>query len=179
MSEQAKKRVVDIFDAACIKQFESLGCTVQITDRSSFSSEIMASYITAGSDDMTISLLLKTPRLLLAQTMPIVDLERIGDPEFQEDWNNELANRFLGRIKNGLLEYGCRLNIGLPEVMSSSDLKHFTCEGEEIVRHYSIASELTDSVMDCHLYVNVLNDALSLSEEYRSDGDQEGDLVFL
>jgi hypothetical protein len=181
MSERTKKQITEIFDAACIKQFESLGCKVQVTNKGSYSSEVMASYITAGSEDLTISLLLKTPRLLLAQTMPIVDIERIGDPEFQEDWNNELANRYLGRIKNGLLEHGCRLDVGLPEILSASDLKHFTCAGDEIVRHYSIASELTDSVMDCHLYIDIHNDALYLSDEHRSDKDQgqEGDLVIL
>lgn len=181
MSDQAKKQIVEIFDAECIKQFESLGCKVRITDRGSYSSEVMASYIAAGSDELSISLLLKTPRLLLAQTMPIVDIERIGDPEFQEDWNCELANRYLGRIKNALLEHGCRLNIGLPEVLSDADLKHFSCDGDEIVRHYSIASELTDSVMDCHLFIHVINDALRISEGHQSDKDQgqEGDLVML
>ena len=125
MNEHAIKRITDVFDAACIKQFESLGCAVELTDRASYSSEVMASYITAGSEDLTISLLLKTPRLLLAQTMPIVDIERIDDPEFQEDWNNELANRYLGRLKNSLLEYDCCLDIGLPEILNASDLKHF------------------------------------------------------
>lgn len=181
MSDQAKILITEIFDAACVKQFESLGCQIQVTDKGSYSSEVMASYITAGSDDLTISLLLKTPRLLLAQTMPIVDVDRIGDPVFQEDWNCELANRFLGRIKNSLVEYNCRLDIGLPEVMSASDLKHFNCDGEEIVRHFAISSELTDSVMDCHLFVEIHNDALNLTDRNRpdKDSDNEGSLVIL
>lgn len=181
MSEQAKALITEIFDAACVKQFESLGCQIEVTDRSSYSREVMASYITAGSEDLTISLLLKTPRLLLAQTMPIVDVDRIGDPSFQEDWNCELANRFLGRIKNSLVQHNCRLAIGLPEVMSKSDMKHFHCDGEEIVRHFSISSEITDSVMDCHLYVDFHNDALYLTEGRRPVEDQgnEGDLVIL
>jgi len=52
----------------------------------------------------------------------------------------------------------------LPEVLDSNDLKHFHCDGEEIIRHFSVKSELTDSVMDCHLFMEVHNDALRLAE---------------
>ena len=181
MGDQAKTLITEIFDAACVKQFESLGCQIQVTERGSYSSEVMAAYITAGSEDLTISLLLKTPKLLLAQTMPIVDVDRIAEPNFQEDWNCELANRFLGRIKNSLVDFNCRLDIGLPEVMSKSDLKHFNCEGEEIVRHFAISSDLTDSIMDCHLFVGVHNEALYLTDRDRpdKDSDNEGSLVIL
>lgn len=164
MSEQTKQLIINIFDAACIQQFKTLGCEIGEARRSSHSNEVMVSYITAGSEDLTISLLLKTPRLLLAQTMPIVDFDRVSDPKFQEDWNSELANRFVGRIKNALLKYNCRLNIGLPESLLTSELEHFHCSGDEQVRHFAVSNELIDCVVDCHLYLDVHNDMFTLTD---------------
>jgi hypothetical protein len=181
MSEQTKQLIINIFDAACVKQFQSLGCEIGEARRGSHSNEVMVSYITAGSEDLTISLLLKTPRLLLAQTMPIVDFERISDPKFQEDWNCELANRFLGRIKNSLVEYNCRLDIGLPESLQASELKHFKCIGDEVIRHFAVSNELIDSVLDCHLYLDVHNDSFTLTDRTGLDKDSgdESSLVIL
>ncbi len=180
MTTQIVRSVTELFDQACTEQFEALGCQTESVSGESHAHESMASFIVAGSEDLSICLVLKAPRVLLAQTMPIVDLERINDPVYQEDWNGELANRFLGRLKNKLVEFDCRLKIGLPELLTESELKHFKGDGQEVVRHFAISSELTESVVDCFLYIDVLNPSLNLTQAPNDPkaGD-DGELVFL
>jgi hypothetical protein len=52
----------------------------------------------------------------LIKTMPLIGGQRIELRSFQEDWCLEIANRFLGRLKNKLVSHGCVLQMGLPSL---------------------------------------------------------------
>jgi len=181
MKEQVSALVVELFDDACIKQFESVGCSINSVSQGAQSNEMMYAYISAGGSHLSISVLLKVPRVLLAQTMPVVEEETVNDPRYQEDWSLELANRLLGRLKNKLLPYGCRLKIGLPEVLNEKELHHQQQNTEqETGRFFDVSTEMTQSVVECRLYIKVLDDSMVLmSRPTEGDESEEGQIVFL
>jgi len=150
--------ITRLFDAACINQFESMGCEIREVENPSTSFEVMSAFIQAQSSDLQLGLLLKTSRLLLVQTMPLLDMESINDPSYQEDWNLELSNRFLGRLKNKLLPYGCRLNIGLPIVPDENLVLELQGNSQSIIRLFEVSSDITNSVIECYLFVKMLGD---------------------
>ena len=153
--------ITKLFDTACINQFESMGCEIREVDNPSSSFEIMSAFIQAQSTDLQLGLLLKTSRLLLVQTMPSADLDSINEPSMQEDWNLELSNRFLGRLKNKLVPYGCRLNIGLPIVPDENLILELQGNAQSIIRLFEVSSEITNSVVECYLFVKMLNDKVT------------------
>jgi hypothetical protein len=181
MSDEIKSQITNCFDQACSDQFKSMGCGFSEVKNLSHANEMIASYISAGSDELEVALLLKVPRLLLAQTMPVIDEQSIADIRYQEDWNSELVNRFLGRLKNMLLTYGCRLSVGLPEVLTDTDLNHYKHAFDGIVRLFEVSSDITCSVVECYLNITILNESLSLSMDADAPLDQssDGGLTFL
>jgi len=170
-------RVTELFDSACIGQFESLGCVINLVEHSEVvpnEAEFITSFIEAESKDLSVKLFLASPCSLLTETMPLVDDRSIKIPEFQEDWNLELANRFLGRLKNKLLSHGCVLNMGLPEKSSYEAMEVERQEGEEsAVRLFQIQHEsnqgMSHDVMQCSLLVRVHNQALCLLDHEDED----------
>ena len=56
--------ITKLFDAACIRQFESMGCKIREVDNPSSSFETMSAFIQAQSNDLQLGLLFKTSRLL-------------------------------------------------------------------------------------------------------------------
>ena len=96
-----EQRIVELFDSACIKQIESLGCDIERVDVLAHSEEVLRAYIEATSEDISVMLCLNVPKALLVHTMPASLGE--GDADIERDWVLELSNRFLGRLKNKLI----------------------------------------------------------------------------
>ena len=129
-------RIVELFDSTCVSQFESMGCSIlKVSDPSAWHG-LLSAHIEAVSDDLSIELLLIAPGPLLAQTMPSGEGYSVADPDLQKDWLLELANRFVGRLKNKLVEHGSVLKIGFPVANDSdNDKKVFikNVQGDEIL----------------------------------------------
>ena len=127
------ERVVELFDSTCIKQFESMSCDIYplLHHEQSLSSnsqlDTVATVIQCASEAMTIRLLVQASKGFLVRTMPLIGGQRIELRSFQEDWCLEIANRFLGRLKNKLVSHGCQLQMGLPALCPDVQ--------QEIMRH--------------------------------------------
>jgi len=167
-------RVVELFDSTCISQFESMGCAVHKVDKPSAWPGLLSAHIDAVSKDLSVELLLIAPSPLLAQTMPSGDGYSVADPDLQKDWLLELANRFVGRLKNKLVEHGSVLKIGFPVANDTeNDKKVFikNVQGDEIVRCFEVAGDVAADVIECRLYISLHNEALELLDHEDEDED--------
>jgi len=160
-------RIIDLFDATCVMQFESMGCSVLKVENPSSWTGVLSAHIEAVSEDLSIQLLLIAPSPLLAQTMPVGDGYSVADPDLQKDWLNELANRFLGRLKNKLVSLGCILKIGLPiggGAVSGEEEYIVGMKEDQIVRCFEIAGDIASDVLECRLYIKLHNEEVKFLE---------------
>jgi hypothetical protein len=127
------ERVVELFDSTCHKQFESMGCEIfplpqyDASLASQHESEPVCATIECVSEDLVIRLIVQASKGFLIKTMPLIGGQRIELRSFQEDWCLEIANRFLGRLKNKLVSHGCSLQMGLPSLcadVKQTQLQH-------------------------------------------------------
>jgi len=175
-------RVIELFDSTCVKQFESMGCEISQMDAPSGSPDMASSYIDAANDDLSVKLLIHSAYSLLEHTMPSDVLEWTKNLELQEDWNSELANRFVCRLKNKLISHDCNLKMGLPTICSRDQAeKYLEGEGQKCARFFKVAHPETDDVIECSLLIELRNKGLSLSDYEDEDEDwfSESDLEHL
>lgn len=85
---------------------------------------------------------------LLAAMHPI--LPAGGEPAQRdlEDWCRELNNQLVGRLKNKLLRCGCEVMIGLPTLVSGTDLSAI---GDPSLEARSYRFRAAAGVMHCNL----------------------------
>jgi len=173
---ETEQRIIELFDSTCIKQFESLGCDIVMVGSQNDSEGVLRAYIEAFSEDVTVMLCLNVPKQLLIETMPFDSVN--GDDSLLVDWILELSNRFLGRLKNKLVDHGCDLKMGLPKfcidtVVQQSLQGKFTQAG----RYF----EINNKTMECCLFLDVSDEAGQLSEYEDEDEDwfEESELEHL
>jgi len=161
-----EQRIVELFDSACIKQIESLGCDIERVDVLAHSEEVLRAYIEATSEDISVMLCLNVPKALLVHTMPASLGE--GDADIERDWVLELSNRFLGRLKNKLISHDCVLVMGLPQFCTDTGAqKSLQDKFVQAVRYFKI----NNLVMECCLFIDIADDAKALSEYEDEDED--------
>jgi len=177
------QHIVELFDATCISQFESMGCTVKRVDKPSSWGGFLTAHIAAVSEDLNLKLILNAPSPLLAQTMPSGEGYSVADPELQRDWLLELANRFVGRLKNKLVDHGCVLKMGIPGMLGSDEQRYKYAQNisqDKIVRCFEVAGDIASDVLECRLYIDVVNESLTILEHVEDDDQiQEGVLESL
>lgn len=176
------ERVVELFDSTCMKQFESMNCDIfpLLHEEQSLSSrgelDTVTTVIQCASEALTIRLLVQASKGFLIKTMPLIGGQRIELRSFQEDWCLEIANRFLGRLKNKLLSHGCQLQMGLPEMCSDVQ--------QEIQRHqldvcarrvFQIAngpvSGADVELVECVLFIDLKDKSLQIDDYEDEDED--------
>lgn len=170
-----EQRIIELFDSACIKQFESLGCEVEGVGLLAHSGDIHRAYIEATSEELSVMLCLNVSRKLLLQTMPTVGS---ADESLIKDWILELANRFLGRLKNKLISHSCVLKMGLPQFCADDQAqKSLQNKFVQTARYFEINNE----VVECCLFIDISDDAEALSEYEDEDEDwfEESELEHL
>jgi hypothetical protein len=182
---QVVPRVLELLDTTCAKQFESLGCFIKSVDDdlSCIGSleDFVSVSIQAQSDDLSLSLYLSVPGAFLRETMPLVDAQNSEIVQFQEDWCMELANRFLGRLKNKLISHRCVLMMGLPKLYVEGELaleldsKLTQSEHKCFERLFTIDSHLLGPVHDlpvvARLFIDLNNPELMLNDYEDEDED--------
>lgn len=165
-------RVIELFDSTCVKQFESMRCAIHplnALDVKSIDSSVCAS-IRCHSDDIALVLLVSADKRFLANTIPMVGGVRLETASFQNDWCLELANRFLGRLKNKLLSHGCSLKMGLPTLNSLSAQVELITEST-VSRCFQIEGEQEGGQIQCALSVTLLNNDMALDDYEDEDED--------
>lgn len=177
---QVIPRIIGLFDSTCISQFESMGCEISnVEDASDLSghvsgSHLVTSYIEAASENLSVKLFLTSPRALLSETMPGVEDLSMSTEQFQEDWNLELANRFLGRLKNKLVDHGCSLQMGIPlKCLDAEARKEMQFGAEKVERFFQVDHRfkgvLKSDVIDCCLFIQLINSELELEDHEDED----------
>lgn len=61
-------------------------------------------------------------RLSLSAPLAVLELTRSGPTTLQHDWVRELTNQLMGRIKNRLLHFNARVEVGALTVVDSKQL---------------------------------------------------------
>lgn len=130
----------------------------------------LVSIIGFSSTALSGSLILALPRAVAERTLPVPGASLA-------DWSCELANQLLGRLKSRLTKHGVIINMGLPVVMSGTDLTLFAT-ARQSTRHYSLSSALGSVLIRLDLEIS---ETLRI-ELAAEDGDDtrlaEGDLLF-
>jgi len=173
---ETEQRIIELFDSTCIKQFESLGCDIAKVRTQKHSEDFLRAYIEAVSEDVSVMLCLNVPRLLLVETMPFDGVS--DDDSLLVDWVLELSNRFLGRLKNKLVDHGCYLKMGLPEFCVDATVQGSLKDKFTQADRYF---EINNKIMECHLFLDVSSAADQLSEYEDEDEDwfEESELEHL
>ena len=168
------ERVVELLDSTCDKQFESMHCEIRSLADTGFKPDDSSISISIDcySDDIKLTLILSATKGFLVNTMPIIGGQKLDSVTFQKDWCNELGNRFLGRLKNKLLDHGCSLKMGLPLLLDNS-LEQGKVEGADFLtsRVFQIVGSEEDSQIQCSLFINLFNADMQLDDYEDEDED--------
>jgi hypothetical protein len=126
---------------ACGDLLSAYGLTVDIQEQGTGTgARKKGSYISilgATGEAIRLSSMLKIDQDLVVSMHPLgcADISR-GD---LEDWCRELNNQLVGRVKNKLLGYGHALIIGLPLLITGTDVSPVAAPNSE-VHEYSVHS---------------------------------------
>jgi hypothetical protein len=106
-------------------------------------------------------------------------LYKVDSPSMEDlrDLCGELNNQMVGKVKNQLLGYQCRLMLGLPTTLSGKDLAAFSLPQAEVVTHQfsCVAGELdlvVHSIIQNHVVIADQPDVMLVG------GAEEGALDF-
>ncbi|KZY29789.1 MULTISPECIES: hypothetical protein [unclassified Oleiphilus] len=163
-----------LFKETCIDVFASIQCELEIVESAKEVLALPCAFIEALSDDLELKLLLRGPVSILRETYPIK-----GDAEFVqaheiEDWISELANRFMGALKNKLIDYQHYLQLGTPQKQFGIRLDELLDEGFSML---TLNFQSGREVFECSLHTKVLNQNLSFEyKEPEADPFDDGEL---
>lgn len=176
---QITECVQTLFEACCFELFQSLDCVITKINAADFQlDEVVLSYIDAGSDDIDLIVVLRVPSSILAMTYPEFESDDIlsVDETQLEDWIAELANQLMGRLKNKLLNFGCRIKIGLPTTFF--DIRQIDLP---VTNHdrLSLQFDVDKEPLELLIYSEIFNEDIVLTpppEEDTSTGEGELEL---
>lgn len=177
-------RIIDLFDSTCIKQFESMHCDIRPLGDTDFKPEddSICTSIECQSSDIQLRLTISATKGFLLNTLPIIGGQKLDSVSFQKDWCLELANRFLGRLKNKLLSHGCSLNMGLPVLFDCHSEQNDLNAAESLALRVFQIKDLEESgLIQCSLSACILNDNMVLDDYEDEDEDwfDESELLHL
>jgi hypothetical protein len=162
-----------LFESTCVEVFESLHCTLKKVDQVEKVVSVNCSYINASSDEIALTLLLRGPISILKKTYPIKDNVESIKPAELDDWISELANRFMGSLKNKLISYEHSLQLGIPVNQCAIDFAEFLSDDyNSFVLHFDIGYE----IFECSLHAKILNNNISFNYNEVKDDSDDGEL---
>jgi len=166
-----------LFSSTCIEVFESLNCHIEQVDEAKKILAVPCAHIAAFSDQVEMTLLLRGPVAVLKQTYPIKDNPNTIESFELDDWISELANRFMGSLKNKLLAYEHTLQMNTPKMQFGVNVNTFLPDSYE---PYILNFQSGREVFECSLHTRVLNkniqfilQAASDEQQYLDDGELE------
>lgn len=162
----------ELFEQSCLEVFESLGCQAVKVDQLDPESNAPGAWIDSASEDLQMTLCLRGPISIIEQTHPAVHR---GDSIAQadlDDWIGELANRFMGQLKNKLLVYDHCLKIGMPQSQQALNPSDFETRADVSRWLYFKSGK---EVLECSLHAKLLAEMLAFiyhtPERYGSSGN--------
>ncbi len=124
-----------------MNHLSAYGLTVTVQEQGrGASAGAKASYVSvlgASGEGISLSSMLKIERDLVIRIHPSGCAD-LSQPEL-EDWCLELNNQLVGRVKNKLLGYGPVVMVGLPVLLTGTDVSAVTAPKSE-VHQYSVES---------------------------------------
>jgi len=174
-NEQQLEPLYELFETSSAEVFESLGCQASRVASAPEKLEVPCAYIEARSEELHIVLLLRGPVEFLEQTHPNIDQAKGVSVQDLDDWISELANRFMGSLKNKLLVYDHRLKLGTPTSEYNVDLQRYNQQGFCSRVHYYQSER---EVFECGLYCKLLVDDIHFiyHDAHSYDQTDDGDL---
>jgi hypothetical protein len=131
----------ELYVQACRALLSAYGLTVNIQEQGAGSSgRNKASYVSvlgASGEGIRLSSMLKIDRDLVISMYPL-GAANVTQPDL-EDWCLELNNQLVGRVKNKLLGYGRVVLVGLPVLLTGTDVSAVIAPNSE-VHQYTIES---------------------------------------
>lgn len=131
----------ELYVHACRSLLSAYGLTASVQEhRSGATSRNRVNYVSllgANGEGIRLSSILKIDRNLVIRLRPWGSANP-SQPDL-EDWCLELNNQLVGRLKNKLLGYGRVVIVGLPVLLTGTDVSPVTAANSE-VRHYSVES---------------------------------------
>src|ERR1700676_1423335 len=131
----------EVYVQACRALLSAYGLTVTIQKQGAGTSACnKASYVSvlgASGEGIRLSSILKIDRDLVISMNPLGSAN-LSQPDL-EDWCLELNNQLVGRVKNKLLGYGRVVIVGLPVLLTGTDVSAVTPPNSE-VHQYSVES---------------------------------------
>ena len=174
---ETTQHIRNVFETSCIELFRSLNCdVVRLEPSVDTLQDAPLSYIDAGSEDVEVVIVLRAPLTVLSITYPRFELDNIlsVDDEKLEDWLSELANQLMGRFKNKMLNIGCKLQIGLPELIYDAHGVKLPIENHQAYRYFF---DIDKECIECSLYVRLFNENMALTPQQQDDSSShEGEL---
>jgi hypothetical protein len=125
-----------LVQGSLVDLFGAYGVAVAPLPRSSRSQIPTVAYISATVGFVRLALASPAGRITLS--LPCALLEQMSPHaagKLQADWARELANQLMGRIKNRLLPFNVRLQVGVSTLVDSARLAH-QLQGSQEARVY-------------------------------------------
>ena len=156
----------ELFTESCADVFVSLNCQVEKVGDERPNLNVPCAHIEANSDDIELTLLLRGPINLLKETYPMKEQLQSIQAEELYDWLSELANRFMGDLKNKLIPFDHTLKIGIPTKEFGLDVEHFLPDGYHA---YTLIFNIGGDFFECALYSKLLNDEVVFIQQNIAD----------
>jgi hypothetical protein len=130
-----------LYIESCEALLSSYGLTVDVQeDGESPGGRSRACYISvlsASGEGISVSSMLRIDQNLVISLHPLPPAD-ISQPDL-EDWCLELNNQLVGRVKNKLLNFGRALVVGLPVLLTGTNVTGVAAPNSEVHR-YSVES---------------------------------------
>jgi hypothetical protein len=131
----------ELYVQACRALLAAYGLTVNVQEHGSGAGargeDSYLSVLGASGEGIRLLSMLKIDRGLVISTHPS-GLTDVSQPDL-EDWCLELNNQLVGRVKNKLLGYGRVVIVGLPVLLTGTDVSAVNPPNSK-VHHYSVES---------------------------------------
>ena len=161
----------ELFEHSCLDVFDSLGCEAVKVESFQEEKHPPCAWIEAASDELQMVLLLRGPISIIEQTHPAAQQSYSISQEDLDDWIAELANRFMGQLKNKLLVYDHCLKMGMPQSQVDLNPKSFADKADVSQALYFNSGK---EVLECSLHAKILGEMVAFiyhdPERYDSSG---------
>ncbi len=136
--ERVHQILNEVYVQACGALLAAYGLAANVQEhggvRSAPKQALFVSLLGASGDGISLSSMLQIDRGVVARMYPLGSAN-LSQPEL-EDWALELNNQLVGRVKNKLLRYGRVVNIGLPVLITGTDVSAVTAPKSNVQQYF-------------------------------------------